>query len=140
MGTRLCSDPPIRMFANDQAMACRTPRRNLAEQTKLAETRKRLEKCWAEDIDWNLYPEILKTVLSTCRFATLQYLGYKSTTRIVRSGLLLCRRQLCMYIGILIPAIYVTDEILPVQPRYSAWACGSYSILCIYNIYVVNCW
>ena len=24
---------------------------------KEQETRKRLEKCWSEDIDWNLYPE-----------------------------------------------------------------------------------
>ena len=29
---------------------------------KAQETRKRLEKCWSEDIDWNLYPESLKKV------------------------------------------------------------------------------
>ena len=43
-----------------------TPRR--MEQhgiLKEQETRKRLEKCWSEDIDWNLYPESLKKVNST---------------------------------------------------------------------------
>lgn len=58
-------------------MANRTPRRNLAEQAKHVETRKRLEKCWAEDIDWNLYPEVLKSVSSIA-------IGCKSTCILVQ--------------------------------------------------------
>ena len=43
-------------------MALSTPRRADQGWKKVIETRKRLEKCWAEDIDWNLYPECIKTV------------------------------------------------------------------------------
>lgn len=43
-----------------------TPRRmDQNSILKAQETRKRLEKCWSEDIDWNLYPESLKKVNST---------------------------------------------------------------------------
>ena len=40
-------------------MAGNTPKRiNLMGK----ETRERLERCWKEDIDWDLYPEPLKKV------------------------------------------------------------------------------
>lgn len=43
-----------------------TPRRmDQNSILKAQETRKRLERCWSEDIDWNLYPESLKKVNST---------------------------------------------------------------------------
>ena len=45
-------------------MALSTPRRSQSDQAiwKSLETRKRLDKCWSEDIDWTLYPETLKNV------------------------------------------------------------------------------
>ena len=46
-------------------MALSTPRRNQSDQAnwkRILETRKRLDKCWSEDIDWTLYPETLKNV------------------------------------------------------------------------------
>lgn len=33
---------------------------------KLKETRHRLEKCWKMDLDWTLYPEIIKEVRHIC--------------------------------------------------------------------------
>ena len=45
-------------------MTLSTPRRSQSDQAnwKVLETRKRLDKCWSEDIDWTLYPETLKNV------------------------------------------------------------------------------
>ncbi len=44
-------------------MAALTPKRaDHQGWKKVLETRKRLEKCWAEDIDWTLYPDYIKVV------------------------------------------------------------------------------
>lgn len=44
-------------------MAGNTPKRpNQFTSLCAKETRKRLGKCWSEDIDWNLYLEYLKQV------------------------------------------------------------------------------
>lgn len=46
-------------------MALSTPRKSQSDQAnwkRVLETRKCLDKCWSEDIDWTLYPETLKNV------------------------------------------------------------------------------
>ena len=39
-----------------------TPRRLLEMDNRAAEVKKRLEKCWSLDLDWNLYPNKLRKV------------------------------------------------------------------------------
>ena len=49
--------------ARSTGMAGNTPKRvNQFTSVSAKETRKRLGKCWCEDIDWSLYPEYLRNV------------------------------------------------------------------------------
>ena len=46
---------------------------NMANDYKSRETRQRLEKCWTEDIDWELLPATLRDVYTYWQYRVVMY-------------------------------------------------------------------